>query len=286
MSRDVRAAGVADPARPLTEAPAGRNRSGLLTAVRAECNKLRTVPDPGWLLLACAVVTVAVSSAVVAVEKCSSASCAVDTTKVSLTGVQVGQAAVAILAVLVIGGEYATGMVRVTLAAVPQRSVMLAAKAAAVTGVTAAAGVIAVLGSLLAGRIFLPGNGFTAAHGFLPLSLGNGPTLRAAAGSVLYLVLVALFSLGVATAVRDTATAIAIVLGLMYVVRGVSSLVLGPVWQHRVDRVAPMNAGLAIQSTTNLGKLAIGPWAGLGVLAAWTAAALLAGWLLLQLRDA
>jgi ABC-2 type transport system permease protein len=277
---------VAESARPLRQAPAGRKRSAMLAAVRAEWVKLRTVPDPGWLLLACAVVTITVSSAVVAVERCGPASCAVDTTKVSLTGIQVGQAAVAILAVLVIGGEYATGMVRVTLAAVPRRCVMLAAKAAAVAGVTAAAGVIAVLGSLLAGRISLPGNGFTAAHGFLPLSLGNGPTLRAAVGSVLYLVLVALFSLGVAVAVRDTAVAIAIVLGLMYVVRGVSSLVLDPTWQHRVDRVAPMNAGLAIQSTTNLSKLPIGPWAGLGVLAAWAAAALLVGWLLLQLRDA
>jgi len=278
--------GVAGSAPLLTRAPAGRKRGGVFAAVRAEWIKLRTVSGPGWLLLACAVVTITVSSAVVAVEKCSSASCAVDATKVSLTGVQVGQAAVAILGVMVIGGEYATGMVRVTLAAVPRRPVMLAAKAAAVAVVTAAAGIIAVLGSLLAGRIFLPGNGFTAAHGFAALSLGNGPTLRAAAGSVLYLVLVALFSLGVAAAVRDTATAIAIVLGLMYVVRAVSSLVLDPAWQHRVDRVAPMNAGLAIQSATNLSKLPIGPWAGLGVLAAWAAAALLTGWLLLQLRDA
>jgi ABC-2 type transport system permease protein len=277
---------VADPARLLRQAPAGRKQVGMRAAVRAEWIKLRTVSGPGWLLLACAVVTVTVSSAVVAVEKCSSASCAVDTTKVSLTGVQVGQAAVAILGVMVIGGEYATGMVRVTLAAVPRRAVMLAAKAVAIAVVTAAAGIIAVLGSLLAGRIFLPGNGFTAAHGFAALSLGNGPTLRAAVGSVLYLVLVALLSLGVAAAVRDSAFAIAIVLGLMYVVRGVSSLVLDPAWQHRVDRVAPMNAGLAIQSTTNLSKLPIGPWAGLGVLAVWTAAALLAGWLLLRLRDA
>jgi ABC-2 type transport system permease protein len=279
---------VADPPRALTQAPApaSRTRGGMLAAVRAEWIKLRTVSGPGWLLLACAVVTITVSSAVVAVEKCSPASCVADTTKVSLTGAQVGQAAVAVLGVMVIGGEYATGMVRVTLAAVPRRRVMLAAKAIVVAVVTAAAGIIAVLGSLLAGRIFLPGNGFTAAHGFMPLSLGDGPTLRAAAGSVLYLVLVALFSLGVATAVRDTAAAIAIVAGLMYVVRAVSSLVLDPTWQHRVERIAPMNAGLAIQATANLGKLPIGPWAGLGVLAAWTAAALLAGWLLLQLRDA
>ena len=277
---------VADPARLLGQAPAGRKQVGMRAAVRAEWIKLRTVSGPGWLLLACAVVTVTVSSAVVAVEKCSTASCAVDATKVSLTGIQVGQAAVAILGVMVIGGEYATGMVRITLVAVPRRSVMLAAKAAAVAVVTAVAGIIAVAGSLLAGRIFLPGNGFTAAHGFTPLSLGNEPTLRAAIGSVLYLVLVALFSLGVAAAVRDTAAAIAIVLGVMYVVRGVSSLVLDPTWQLRVDRAAPMNAGLAVQSTTNLSKLPIGPWAGLGVLAAWTAAALLAGWLLLRLRDA
>jgi ABC-2 type transport system permease protein len=47
-----------------------------------------------------------------------------------------------------------------------------------------------------------------------------------------------------------------------------------------------MNAGLAIQATTDLRSLPISPWAGLGVLAAWTAAALLTGALLLRLRDA
>jgi ABC-2 type transport system permease protein len=277
---------AADSAQSLSRTATVRKRAGMLAAVRAEWIKLRTVPGPAWLLLACATVTITISSAVVAIEKCSPGLCAVDTTKVSLTGVQVGQAAVAIMAVIVIGGEYGTGMIRVTLAAIPHRAVMLVAKAAVVSTVTALAGIIAVLCSLLAGRIFLPDNGFTVAHGFLPLSIAQGPTLRAAAGSVLYLVLVALFSFGVAVAVRDTATAIAIVLTLMYVVTAASRVVLNPAWQHRVQQIAPMNAGLAIQSTTNLGKLPIGPWAGIGVLAAWTAAALFAGWLLLQLRDA
>jgi len=277
---------VTDAVHPVTRMAASNGSSEMLAALRAEWIKLRTVASTGWLLLAGAVVTITVSSAVVAVEKCSSASCAVDTTKVSLSGVQVGQAAVAILAVIVIGGEYGTGMIRTTLVAVPRRWVMLGAKAAAVSLVTAAAGIIAVLGSLLAGRIFLPGNGFTAAHGFQPLSVTDGPTLRAAIGSVLYLVLVALFSLGVAAAVRETAVAVAIAGGLMYVLPAVVSLVLDSAWQHRVLRVAPMSAGQAIQSTTNLGKLPIGPWPGIGVLAAWTAAALLIGWLLLRLRDA
>jgi ABC-2 type transport system permease protein len=61
---------------------------------------------------------------------------------------------------------------------------------------------------------------------------------------------------------------------------------LDPAWVHRLQRYGPMTAGLAIQATRNLGKLPVGPWAGLGVLAAWAAAALLAGGVLLRLRDA
>jgi ABC-2 type transport system permease protein len=61
---------------------------------------------------------------------------------------------------------------------------------------------------------------------------------------------------------------------------------LDPAWEHRLQRYGPMTAGLAIQATKNLNKLPIGPWPGLGVLAAWAATALLAGALLLRLRDA
>ena len=64
---------------------------------------------------------------------------------------------VALLAVLAIGGEYSTGMIRLTLAAMPRRSRVLAAKAAVVTGWALAAGAVAVLGSVLAGRLILPG---------------------------------------------------------------------------------------------------------------------------------
>ena len=104
-----------------------------------------------------------------------------------------------------------------------------------------------------------------------------GPTLRAAAGSVLYLALVALLSLGAATALRDSAVAITVVLGLLYIFPVLGDVILSPQWQHRIERWAPMNAGLAIQATRNPGTLPIGPWAGLGVLTAWAAAALLAG---------
>ena len=259
---------------------------GLPGALHAEWTKLRTLAGTGWLLVAVVAVTVVVSAAAAAATACpSGTACPVDTTKLSLTGIEAGQAVVAILAVLAISGEYSTGMIRTTLTAMPRRTTVLAAKAAILTGLVLVAGTIAVLGCLLAGRLILPGHGFTPAHGFPPLSLGAGPTLRAAAGSVLYLALVALLSLGTATAVRDSGTAIGIILGLLYLFPIVAQVV-NPQWYRHLQQIGPMTAGLAIQATTGLRSLPISPWAGLGVLAAWAAAALLGGGLLLRLRDA
>jgi ABC-2 type transport system permease protein len=256
---------------------------------RAEWTKLRTAPGTIWLLLALIVVTVALSAAAAAVATCSavgSAGCAQDPAKISLTGVDLGQAVVVMLAVLAVSGEYSTGMIRTTLAAMPRRSTVLAAKAAVVTGVVLAAGILAVLGSLLAGRLMLPGHGFTAAHGFAPLSLGDGPVLRATAGSVLYLALIGLLSLGAATAVREAAVAIGLVLGLLYLVPIIAALVTDEDLQRHLLQAAPMTAGLDIQATTGLHSLPLSPWAGLGVLAAWAVGAMLAGGLLLRSRDA
>jgi ABC-2 type transport system permease protein len=254
-------------------------------AVHAEWTKLRTVPSTAWLPLAVVALTVGASATATAIVKCP-ATCSADTTKLSLTGIMLGQAAVAALAVVVVTGEYGTGMIRVSLAAMPRRSVLLAAKALVVTAVVLAAGTLSVLGSVLAGRLLLPGSGFNTAHHFAALSIVHGPTLRAAVGSVLYLVLIGLFTLGLSTALRDSGLATAVVLGVLYVVPLVSDVMLSAIWQHRLDRWAPVNAGLAIQATRNLSKLPIGPWPGLGVLGLWTAAALAGGWVVLRLRDA
>jgi ABC-2 type transport system permease protein len=255
-------------------------------ALHAEWTKLRTVTSTTWLVLASIVLTVGVSTAVVAAVNYSSSGSIDDTTKLSLMGIDLGQAVVAVLAVMAITSEYGTGMIRVTLAAVPSRHTVLAAKAAIVTGLSLATGTIAVLGCVLAGRLILPANGFTPANGHALLSLADGSTLRAAAGSVLYLVLIALLSLGIATAVRDSAIAIAVVLGLLYLFPILTQVVTDEDWQRRLQRIAPMTAGLAIQDTTNLDSLPISPWAGLGVLAVWAAAALVGGGLVLRLRDA
>ena len=236
-------------------------------------------PGLGWLLLGVIALTVGLGALADTATHCPAHVCHTDPARAVLIGIDLSQAVVAILAVLVISGEYGTGMIRVTLAAMPRRTAVLAAKAATVTGVVLVAGALAVAGSLLAGRLILPG------HGFPPLSLA-GPVLRAAAGSVLYLALIALLSLGIGTAVRSAAAAMGAVLGLLYLVPIIATTVTDAAWHRHLEQLAPMTAGLTIQYTTGLRGLPLSPWAGLGVLAAWAAGALLVGGLLLRLRDA
>jgi ABC-2 type transport system permease protein len=255
-------------------------------AVHAEWTKARTLASTGWLLLAAVVLTAAVGAAVASAVSCPAGGCAEDPAKISLTGIYLSQAVVAILAVLMISGEYSAGMIRVTLAAMPRRTTVLAAKAAVLTGLVLVAGVAGVFASVLAGQLILPRHGIDPAHGYPSLSLGSPPVLRAAVGSVLYLALIALLALGIATAVRDSAAAIGTVLGLLFLFPIVGAVVGNAHLARVVQQIGPMTAGLAIQATTGLSGLPISPWAGLGVLAAWAFAALLAGGLVLRLRDA
>jgi ABC-2 type transport system permease protein len=235
-------------------------------ALRAEWTKWRTSPGTVALLIAVVAGTVGLSAVA---ATCDGPACEPDLAKLSLTGVQLGQAVVAILAVLVMGNEYSSGMVMVTLTAVPRRTRVLAAKAVVVVAVVGLASTVAVAGSLVVGRLQLPGYHIV---------------LRPAVGSVLYLVLIGLLSLGLATAVRNPAAAIGVVLVLLYAVPIALGVVSDPVWQKRLQQIGPASAGLAVQATT--GEAVIGPWKGLGVLALWAFGALLAGGVLLVRRDA
>ncbi|MET9617965.1 ABC transporter permease subunit [Kitasatospora indigofera] len=258
----------------------------LVRAVHAEWTKLRTDGGTWTALLALVLATAGLGAAAAAASACPAAGCGEDATRLTLTGVTLGQAVAVVLAAAAVGGEHGTGMIRTTLAAMPGRGAAYTAKAAALAGAVLLAATAAVLGSLLAGRLILPGRGFTPAHGYPPLSLGDGPTLRAAVGSVLYLALVALLTVGVATAVREPAAAAGVVLGLLYLFPLLTRVVADPDWQRRLQQVAPMPAGLAVQATTGLDHLPVPPWTGLAVLAGWSAGALLLGAALLRRRDA
>lgn len=258
--------------------------------VHMEWTKLRTVPSTAWLAVALVASTVLLSvgaTASVHTEQCPSpGECFEDTTKLSLTGVWLGQVVVSVLAVLAMTNEYATRLIQSTLAMVPSRGQVLAAKAVTVTAMVTCAASLSVAGSLIAGRAILPSHGFTTANGYPPLSLADGPTLRAGVGTVLYLVLIGLFSLSIGAIIRDTAAAITTVLTIVLVVPLIAQSVSDPRWSEALRTFSPADAGLAIQSTTALDRLPVGPWAGLGVLAAYTCALTLGATVLFSRRDA
>jgi ABC-2 type transport system permease protein len=244
----------------------------LRATFRAEWTKLWTLPGTIWQVLSIAVLTGLVNVGVAATVHCP---CEQDVPKTVLTGVLLGQAAAAIVAVVFVSNEYSTGLVQLTLTAMPRRWLVLVAKAAIVTGLVLAAAAAGVAGSMIAARLMIPS-----------LSLDDGAVLRAAGGSVLYLGLVALLALGAATMIRDTAVAIGTALGLLYLFPMLAALATDPHWQRRLEQIGPMPAGLAIQATQQLKSLPIGPWPGLGVLAAWAFGSLMLGLLLFEWRDA
>jgi ABC-2 type transport system permease protein len=244
-----------------------------------------------WLPVAAAAVTIVVGAAAAGSFSCGVGSCAAaatgaDPAKISLTGLDLGQVLVAVLSVLVVGGEYGTGMITVTFTAMPRRLIVLASKAAVVTGLSLGAAVIGVIGSVLAGRLLLPGRGITTAHGYTVLSLANGPDLRAACGAVLYLVLIGLLALGIATAVRDSGVAIGLVLGLLFVFPIAAAFISNPTWARHMKQSSPMTAGQYVLDTVGVHSLPLTPWEGLGVLGLWALGAMILGDLVLRLRDA
>jgi ABC-2 type transport system permease protein len=260
------------------------SRHPVVRALHSEWTKVRTVAGPAWLLAGVVALTVAIGAAAASGTRCHSAACGIDPAKVTFSGIYLGQAVVAIAGVLAVGNEYSTGMIKLSLTAMPRRLVLLFAKAAVLTGPVLIASGLAVAGSALAGELILPGHGVTPAHGYA--SLTSGADIRAAAGAIVYLALIGLLSLGIAAAVRDSAVTIGLVLGVLYLFPIVAAVVSNPTVSRHLQQIGPLPAGLDVQATTGLNSLPLTPWQGLGVVALWTAGALLLGALALRFRDA
>ncbi len=253
-------------------------------ALHAEWTKVRTATGPSWLLAGVVTVTVAGAVAAASVTRCHSAGCGIDPATVSFTGIFPAQAVTAVAGVLALSNEYSTGMIKLSLTAMPRRLTWFVAKATVLTVPVLIAGALAVVGAALAGRLILPGHGFTPAHGYL--SLTSATDMRAAAGAVAYLTLSALLSLGIAAAVRDSAAAVGLVLGVLYLFPIAASLVSSATVARHLRQIGPLTAGLDAQTTIAVKSLPLTPWQGLGVVALWTAGALLIGTLAMKIRDA
>lgn len=244
-----------------------RNLAG---AARMEWIKLRGLRST-WATLA---VTVAGAAAIGATVGANTRDAGADLTNNALAGITVGLLAIGVLGVLAMTGEYSSGTIRSTLAAVPDRWAVLAAKAAVFGAMALAAGELAAFVAFAAGGAALPAP-------IAAPSLGQPAVLRAVVLSGFGFALVGLLGLGLGAVLRHTPAAIGALVGGVWVAGQLAGALA-----HRLMGWVPIS--IVANSLAVSRPLAgfLSPWAGLGVLALYAAAALAAGGWLLARRDA
>jgi len=259
-------------------------RATFLDVLRSEWTKFRSVRSTFWSMTVAVTLTVGLGALVSwggshhFANRPADEQANWDPTGVSLFGLLLSQLAFGVLGVLVISSEYTTGMIRTSLAAVPRRRRLLAAKCL-IFGLCAL-----VLGEVMAFTAF--GIGQAIIHGNAPsVSLGDHNILRAVVGSGLYLAVLGLLAVGIGAILRHGAGAITTLVGLIFIVPLLSNAL--PVnWGRRpVQKWLPSLAGgqvFAVKPDVH----AFGPWAGFAVMCGWTAAILAVAFFLLERRDA
>ncbi len=258
-------------------AGSGRWHAGLPQIMRAEWTKLVSLRSTRWTLLITAVGTLLVTFlATHGVLHHSKAwyQQGFDPTNQSLAGLAIGSLTLGVLGILAISGEYGTGTIRSSLAAMPRRGVFLTAKVAVVGLSTLVIGEALSFISFFEGQAVLRGGAPTA-------SLGQPGVLRAVALSGAFLALFALLGLGIGTVVRHTAGAIAVFAGVTFLVPILFNSI-----SHGISRFAPelifANSIAAVDRQSN----AVSVTLGVVLMLAYCATALGLGALLLDRRDA
>jgi len=200
-----------------------------------------------------------------------------DPTTRTLSGIFLAQLAVGVLGVLLITGEYATGMIRATFAAVPARLPVLWAKAAVFAAVTLLLMVPTVLGAFLIGQSIL-----TSKH--LQTTLSIPGVLRAVIGAALFLTVVGLLGIGLGALLRNTAGGISTLFGLLFVLPIIVRF-LPSSWSDPINKYLPSNAGEAI-THVHPDPTLLAPWAGFGLFCGYAVVVLIAAAISVRMRDA
>jgi ABC-type transport system involved in multi-copper enzyme maturation permease subunit len=258
---------------------AGEQRVTRLRVLASEWTKLRSLPSTMWSLSSALVLVVGfgVVYAMVRVTRPPADPSTFDATSVSLAGVQLAQFAIGVLGVLLMTGEYATGSIRVSLAAVPRRLELLWCKGITFGLTTLVVCVPAVFAAFLVGQSILAAEDLDAA-------LGDPGVVRAVLGSALFLSAVGLLGLGLGGLLRNTAGAVAALFGLLFAPQLLVALLPESV-SDQVYKYVPAAAGQAI-GFVQPDPVSLSPWAGFGVFCLYPATALgLAAWQLRR-RDA
>lgn len=274
---------------PATPPRRGRERphDGRVTTVRvahAELIKLRSLRSTAYALAVAAVsiVGMAIFTAIGVVagqgsEPGMPGDPTHDPTGGALSGVSIAYFAVATLGVLTVTGEYATGMNRATMAAVPRRSRIVVGKAIAVVALTLPVTVLSTVTAFVAARAIMATAGIS-----LPFT--EPGTARAVIGAGFYLTGIALLGTAFGWLLRSTAGALSTLVGVLLVLPTLGLLLPRAIGERILPYLAD-SAGQAVMTTApSTGQLA--PWTGLAVFGLWIAVALSAAAVLVSRRDA
>ncbi|NSC23949.1 ABC transporter permease [Streptomyces albus subsp. chlorinus] len=249
--------------------------------LKSEWTKVRSVRSTVWTLAAALLVSIGLGALICAVtastfdDMSTADRRTFDATYTSFAGMGLGQLAMIAFGVLVVSAEYSTGMIRNSLAAVPQRATFMWCK------VLVAGPLVLVVGMLTSFGAFFLGQALLGSHG---VGIGETGVLRAVVGGGLYMTLIALFAIGITFVLRSPLLAFAILMPWFFLV----SNILGSVEAtKKIGQYLPDQAGTTVMSVVpeTLDR-PYGPWEGLLIMAAWTAAALVAGLVVLKKRDA
>ena len=274
--------------RPAAAAPARPDGRGATfpRVVASEWIKFRTVRSTVWTLAITLVLMAGVTLLIAWGMTQSDVDDSIGTGMLLSLSVTMAWLPVAVLGVLAVSGEYTTGMIRSTLAAVPRRVPALLAKALVLFVVVFATGTVGVALSWLVTLPFHDDLG-------VDLDLGRAGELRILLGTPLLLATIAVFAAAVGGMLRHTAAAMATVLGLMLVVENVFALVPVTLFQN-ISPFLPMTAGSQLVADDAMldmmremsDTVVLSPWQGYGVLVAWVVVLMTAAAVLLRRRDA
>ena len=254
----------------------------IVDALRSEWTKLRSVRSTYWCLLVAALLGIGLGALISAITANHYASDPTlhpnwNPTDRSQASLAIAQLVFAILGVLVVTGEYSTGMIRTSLAAVPKRGRVLATKALVLTVITLVAGEVISFVTFFVGQALISGKAPSA-------TIGQHEVLRAVIGAGLYLPLLALLGFALGWLVRHAAAAIGIGVAILLVLPGIANA-LPSSWQHPIEKFWPTNAGQQIAVVAR-GSHTLPPWLGLGLMALFVVVMLTAAAITLQRRDA
>lgn len=242
-----------------------KQRVTQLRVVRSEWTKFRSLRSTLYTLLLAVVFMIGLGAIFTAIQASQAQGFDPGQTAISasLTGTFFAELAIGVLGVLVITGEYSTGMIRASLAVVPARLPMLWAKLAVCAGAVFGTMLVASFGAFELGQLLLSGK-------HLDASPSDPGALRSIIGAALYLTVAAMTALALGALLRNTAAAISTFVAVFFVIPPLTHL-LPASWSGHFVQYLPSNAGAMLIDGSNGIAHPLSPWTGFAVMCAYAA---------------